>query len=186
MLASLLPVPELVTRVVHPLMELIGQRWYSGTLTVAQEHMVSALLRNLLGGLVRLYHPREPRVRLIFATPASELHEFGILCGAMLAVSVGVEAIYLGPNLPTPEIVSITNRLKPHALVLGIAAPAYVADLKGSVAFIAAQIPAATELWIGGRDAQGAIAGTSADRIVFLEDFESIQPHLTRLLEAHR
>ena len=185
-LASLLPVPELVACVVHPLMDLIGKRWYNGTLTVAQEHMVSALLRNLLGGLVRLYHPREPRVRLLFATPASELHEFGILCGAMLAVSVGIEAVYLGPNLPTPEIVSITNRLQPQALVLGVAAPAYVPDLKGAVAFIAAQIPPATELWIGGRDAPDAIPRTPADRVTFLEDFASIQPHLTRLLEAQR
>ena len=184
-LASLLPVPELVTRVVQPLMDLIGKRWYNGTLAVAQEHMVSALLRNLLGGLVRLYHPREPRVRVIFATPAGEPHEFGILCGAMLAVSAGVEAIYLGPNLPTPEIVSITNRLKPQALVLGIAAPAYVAGLKDSVAFIAAQIPPATELWLGGRDAREAIP-TPANRITFLEDFESILPHLTRLLKASR
>jgi MerR family transcriptional regulator, light-induced transcriptional regulator len=183
-LASLLPVPELVTRVVHPLMDLIGKRWHNGTLTVAQEHMVSALLRNLLGGLVRLYHPREPRVRIIFATPASELHEFGILCAAMLAVSVGIEAIYLGPNLPAPEIVSITNRLQPQALVLGVAAPACVPDLRDAVAFIAAQIPPATELWIGGRDAQDAIPGTSPDRITFLEDFESIQPQFTRLLEA--
>lgn len=185
-LASLLPVPELVTCVVHPLMDLAGKRWYSGTLTVAQEHMVSALLRNLLGGLVRLYHPREPRVRLLFATPASELHEFGILCGAMLAVSSGIEAIYLGPNLPTSEIVSITNRLKPQALVLGVAAPSYVADLKGSVAFIAAQIPPATELWIGGREAEGAIPEPPQARITFLPDFEAIQPHLSRLIAATR
>ncbi|MEO8373025.1 MAG: MerR family transcriptional regulator [Candidatus Solibacter sp.] len=183
-LASLLPVQELVHKVVQPLMELVGKRWYNGTLTVAQEHMVSALLRNLLGGLVRLYHPREPRVRVIFATPASELHEFGILCGAMLAVSVGIEAIYLGPNLPTPEIVSITNRLKPRALVLGVAAPAYVPDLSGAVDFIAGQIPASTEIWIGGRDAQPAIATAASDRIRFLKDFEAMQPHLTRLLET--
>jgi hypothetical protein len=102
----------------------------------------------------------------------------------MLAVSVGIEANYLGPNLPAPEIVSITNRLQPQALVLGVAAPASVPDLRDAVAFIAAQIPPATELWIGGRDAQDAIPGTSPDRITFLEDFESIQPQLTRLLEA--
>ncbi|MCX6629492.1 MAG: MerR family transcriptional regulator [Candidatus Solibacter sp.] len=185
-LASLLPVPELIARVVHPLMDLVGQRWYNGTLTVAQEHMVSVLLRNLLGGLVRLYHPREPRVRLIFATPASELHEFGILCGAMLAVAVGLEAIYLGPNLPTPEIISITNRLKPHALVLGVVAPAYVPDLEGALGFIAAQIPPATEVWVGGRRGEPAIPGIPPGRIIFLEDFESMQPHLVRLLEAAR
>ena len=185
-LASLLPVPELVHKVVQPLMELVGERWQNGKLTVAQEHMVSALLRNLLGGLVRLFYPREPRVRLLFATPANELHEFGILCGAMLAVSAGAEAVYLGPNLPTPEIVAITNLLKPRALVLGVVAPAYIPDLSGVVDFIAAQIPPSTEVWIGGRDAQPAIPNAPLERIQFLADLDSMQPHLARLLETAR
>ncbi len=134
-LASLLPIPELVFRVVHPLLSVVGQRWYKGSLTVAQEHMISALLRNLLGGLVRLHQPQRQALRLLFATPAGELHEFGILCGAMLAVATGAEAIYLGPNLPVPEIIGITNRLKPDALVLGVVAPQYIADLTGDTAF---------------------------------------------------
>ncbi|MEO8594650.1 MAG: MerR family transcriptional regulator [Candidatus Solibacter sp.] len=185
-LASLLPVPDLVTKAVQPLLELVGKRWYNGTITVAQEHMVSALLRNLLGGLVRLYHPREPRVRLIFATPSSEMHEFGILCGAMLAVAAGVEAIYLGPNLPTPEIVSITNRLKPNALVLGVVAPSYIADLSGAIQYIAAQVTASTEVWIGGHNAPPAIPDPPPGRITFLADFEAMQPQITRLLETVR
>jgi len=185
-LASLLPASELVYKVVQPLMDLVGNRWYNGTLTVAQEHMVSALLRNLLGGLVRLYQPREPRVRLLFATPSSELHEFGILCGAMLTVAAGAEAIYLGPNLPTPEIVAITNRLKPHALVLGVAAPNYVPGLSGAMAFIAAQIPPSTELWIGGRLVRPAIPDPLPGCIQFMEDLESLLPHLTRLQDSLR
>jgi MerR family transcriptional regulator, light-induced transcriptional regulator len=183
-LASLLPIPELVYRVVHPLLDLVGKRWYGGSLTVAQEHMISALLRNLLGGLVRLYHPREPRVRLLFATPAGELHEFGILCGAMLAVAAGVEAVYLGPNLPTPEIVGIANRLKPDGLVLGVVAPEYIPDLPGALHFIADQIPAKTALWLGGRNAKAALPGVDQERVVFLENFESMPPYLTRLLEG--
>ena len=185
-LASLLPIPELVYRVIHPLLERIGKRWYAGSLTVAQEHMISALLRNLLGGLVRLYHPREPRVRVLFATPEGELHEFGILCGAMFAVAEGVEAIYLGPNLPTPEVVAITNRLKPDALVLGVVAPDYVADLSEALHFIAAQIPASTALWIGGHRAKAAIRGEPSPRMIFLETFESMPPQLSGLLETPR
>jgi MerR family transcriptional regulator, light-induced transcriptional regulator len=171
---------------VHPLLDLVGKRWCVGSLTVAQEHMISALLRNLLGGLVRLYHPREPRVRLLFATPAGELHEFGILCGAMLAVAAGVEAIYLGPNLPTPEIVAITNRLQPDVLVLGVVAPLYVPDLPGSLQFILDQIPQRTCVWLGGDGANAAVAGEPPPRMIFLDEFEAMSPHLTRLLEEAR
>ena len=184
LLASLLPVPELVFRVVHPLFLLVGKRWYAGSLTVAQEHMVSALLRNLLGGLVRLYHPRESKVRLLFATPAGELHEFGILCAAMLAISAGADAIYLGPNLPTPEIIGITNRLKPDALVMGVVAPQYIPDLSGALHFIGGQIPESTALWIGGHRARAAMSEGGPPRITFLEDFESMSPHLAGLLEG--
>jgi DNA-binding transcriptional MerR regulator len=183
-LASLLPIPDFIYRVAHPLLDVVGRRWFAGSLTVAQEHMISALLRNLLGGLVRLYHPREPRVRLLFATPSGEMHEFGILCGAMLAVAAGAEAIYLGPNLPTPEIVGITNRLKPQALVLGVVAPQYIPDLSGVLRFIADQIPERTLLWVGGEGAQAAIPGDPPERVVFLEDFESMAPHLANLLTA--
>jgi hypothetical protein len=183
-LASLLPIPELVFRVVHPLLDVVGKRWYSGAFTVAQEHMVSALLRNLLGGLMRIHHPREPRLRLLFATPAGELHEFGILCGAMLSVASGAEAVYLGPNLPVPEIVGITNRLKPNALVLGVVAPQYIADLQGSLAFIGDQIPETTDLWVGGHNARTAISDPGSLRSVFLESFEAMNPNLDRLRDA--
>jgi DNA-binding transcriptional MerR regulator len=186
LLAAALPIPELIVRVVQPLLDVVGRRWYGGSLTVAQEHMISALLRNLLGGLVRLYHPREPKVRLLFATPAGELHEFGILCAAILAISAGADAVYLGPNLPTPEVVAITNRLKPDALVMGVVAPDYIPELGGALDFIGGQIPATTALWVGGHRARAAIREPGTPRIVFLEAMESMTPHLARLLEAQR
>lgn len=183
-LASLLPIPELVFRVVHPLLAVVGRRWYKGSLTVAQEHMISALLRNLLGGLMRLQQPRRQALRLLFATPAGELHEFGILCGAMLAVATGAEAIYLGPNLPVPEIIGITNRLKPDALVLGVVAPQYIADLTGMLHFIGDEIPSATGLWVGGHTAKDAVAEPASPRLTFLENFEAMTAHLTQVQAA--
>ena len=84
-LAVLLPVDKLVGEVVFPLMQLVGERWQHGTLTIAQEHMTSSILRNLLGGLVRLSTSSTPSQRILFATPSGELHEFGILAAAMLA-----------------------------------------------------------------------------------------------------
>ena len=68
-LAALLPVDRLVSEVVFPLMQLVGDRWHDGTLTIAQEHMTSSILRNLLGGLVRLSTSSTPSQRILFATP---------------------------------------------------------------------------------------------------------------------
>ena len=68
-LAVLLPPRTLVHQVVVPLMRHVGDQWYRGDLTIAQEHLVSGTLRNLLGALVRLYVRRQATNAILFATP---------------------------------------------------------------------------------------------------------------------
>jgi DNA-binding transcriptional MerR regulator len=74
---------DLVHRVVLPVMKRVGDDWYAERLTIAQEHLISSALRNLLGALVRLYAREQAVRRLLFATPSGERHEFGILAAAM-------------------------------------------------------------------------------------------------------
>ena len=109
-LAALLPAADLVKQIALPLMRLVGDRWHRGTLTIAHEHMASAVLRNLFGSMLRMYKPMEPVVKLILATPSGEHHEFGILAAAMLAAPLGLEPIYLGANLPSAEIAAAAER----------------------------------------------------------------------------
>ncbi|MBV9271957.1 MAG: MerR family transcriptional regulator, partial [Candidatus Eremiobacteraeota bacterium] len=53
--AALLHQPEdLVLTVLSPLMNHVGRLWERNRLSVAQEHLVSVLVRNLIGSLARL------------------------------------------------------------------------------------------------------------------------------------
>jgi MerR family transcriptional regulator, light-induced transcriptional regulator len=83
-LAAVLSPRDLVYRVVVPLMHEVGARWHDGQLAIAQEHLVSQLLRNLLGSMVQLFRSSNPTMKMVLATPAGESHEFGILASAML------------------------------------------------------------------------------------------------------
>jgi hypothetical protein len=49
LLAAVLGPREMVYRVALPLMQEVGEAWHDGKLSIAQEHMTSALLRNLAG-----------------------------------------------------------------------------------------------------------------------------------------
>jgi len=180
-LAALLPVHELVGEVVLPLMRLVGDRWQDGTLTVAQEHMTSAILRNLLGGLVRLRTPSSQPLRLLFATPSGELHEFGILAAAMLAVASGFEALYLGPNLPAGEIVAAVEQTSPQAVVLGIKASEPTPETIEELRLVSSKLPKRTELWLGGSEVKKALPSVRGARVFALENFAELDVHLARL-----
>src|SRR5579871_5076006 len=59
-LAAVLSPSDLVYEVAVPLMSEVGTRWHNGTLAIAQEHLVSEMLRTLLGSLLRLFRPSNP------------------------------------------------------------------------------------------------------------------------------
>jgi methanogenic corrinoid protein MtbC1 len=185
-LAALLPVDRLVSEVVFPLMQLVGDRWHKGTLTIAQEHMTSSILRNLLGGLVRLNTSSTPSHRILFATPSREMHEFGILAAAMLAVAGGFEALYLGSSLPALEIVATAEQTSPRAVVVGIKASEPTQATMEELRLLAAKLPKTAELWIGGSDVKRILSSIGGARTFALEDFTELEEHLARLKKGGR
>jgi len=185
-LAALLPVDRLVSEVVFPLMQLVGDRWQDGTLTIAQEHMASSILRNLLGGLVRLGTSSTPSQRILFATPSGEMHEFGILAAAMLAVAGGFEALYLGSSLPALEIVAAAEQTSPRAVVVGIKASEPARATIEELRLLAAKLPKTVELWLGGGSVKGTLSSIGGARTFALENFSELEQHLARLKKEVR
>ncbi len=172
---------ELVYRVALPLMREVGEAWHEGKLSVAQEHMTSALLRNLLGAMIPLHRRTSPAGKLLFATPSGEQHEFGILLSAILAVGGGLGILYLGANLPAEEIVTAAQKAAPQAVILGfIGADGAKAGLR-DVHEIARKLPAKIELWIGGAKDESLVKKIGRTRALLIEDFETLERHLIRL-----
>ncbi len=180
-LALLLTPAGLVHKVVLPLMRVVGENWENGTFQIAQEHMFSACVRNLLGGLVRVQRPGNGAARLLLTTPSKELHEFGILAAAMLAVANEFQVAYLGPNLPAGEILSAAGKCTPDVVVLGIMETNATPSVRQAVDWLASELPASTELWVGGTGAADVVNGAGRGGIHILEDLADFERHLTRL-----
>lgn len=149
-LAALLPVRDLVHRVVVPLMRHVGEAWERDEMSIAEEHLTSSVLRNLLGTVVRLQAGGRPAKRLVFATLGGERHEFGILCAAMLASGGGLGVLYLGVDLPAAEIVTAVGRTAARVVVVGVTGAAGVDETLAGLEQLAALLPATTEVWAGG------------------------------------
>jgi DNA-binding transcriptional MerR regulator/methylmalonyl-CoA mutase cobalamin-binding subunit len=181
LLAGVLSPRDLIYRVALPLLREIGSSWHAGTASIAQEHMTSALLRNLLGGLISRYHKRSSTAKILFTTPTGEQHEFGLLVSAMLAAGGGLGIIYLGPNLPAEEIITAAVKTGARAVVLGFVG----ADAHGhgmdDLEKVAHQMPTNIEIWVGGVKDKTKLEKISRTRALLMEDFESLEQNLVRL-----
>ena len=179
-LALLLSPAGMVHEVVLPLMRLTGDNWENGTFQIAQEHMFSACLRNLLGGLVRLHRPGNRSARMLLTTPSNEMHEFGILAAAMLAVAQDFQVTYLGPNLPAGEILSAAEKCAANVVVLGIMKINATPAVKREMTWLMSELPVSTELWAGGPGAAEAFDGVARSGVFILEDLADFERHLSR------
>ncbi len=129
-------------------MQEVGARWHDGRLSVAQEHLVSQMLRNLLGSLIRLFRPSTPARRMVAATPAGESHEFGVLAAAMLAAIAGIDVVYLGPDLPASETGRAALIVVAPIVLYGITV---VTDRTlEEIKKVARAMPEKSTLWLGG------------------------------------
>ena len=177
-LAASLSPRDLVYRVTVPLMREVGIRWHNGTLAIAQEHLVSHMLRNLLGSMVRLFCPSNSTVRMVLATPVGELHEFGILSSAMLASIAGIEPIYLGADLPAREIADAALRSRAQVILLGITL--IKESTAGEVRALAGAMPEGSELWLGGAASADLDLANSGRKTVLLQDLPALENECRR------
>jgi DNA-binding transcriptional MerR regulator len=116
--AALLPADVLIFSVILPILREAGARWDAGAIRPAQEHLVSASVRSVLGGLLRTMPPATDDEAIVFATLAGERHELGLLSAAVLAAHAGHRVTYLGPDVPATDLVHAVNLVKPSTVVV--------------------------------------------------------------------
>jgi DNA-binding transcriptional MerR regulator len=146
---ALLSPREVVLEVVAPALHELRQGWQEDGLCILGEHAVSALIRTELGQLVSA-GSRNPGPPIVCTTPAGEPHELGVLLVSVLVAVHGLRPLYLGPNLPAPQIVEAARLSRASAVALSIVT-LEPADAQREIDKVSAELPPAIELLLGGR-----------------------------------
>jgi methylmalonyl-CoA mutase cobalamin-binding subunit len=102
--ASTMGVPAFIETVVAPLLRRVGDEWHAGRVTVAQEHLVSSLVHDIVAENMRSFAARSGGPRVLVATLAGERHAIGTALVGAAAAADGWNVLYLGPDLPATEI----------------------------------------------------------------------------------
>ena len=173
--------PRLIHGVIVPTLRTVGERWQVGELHVSQEHAATALLRNVLGSMLRAGTRETTGPIVLFTTPAGELHELGALSAALLASTMGCRVLYLGPSLPADEILFAVRRARADALALSIlcAGNDRTAD---ELAIVAAGLSPRVALLAGGDGARHHVEALGR-RARILADLTELEAEL-RALDA--
>ena len=155
--------PDFILQIVAPLLSQVGQEVERRRLNVAQEHLLSSILRTHLGRLYQsfLLLPASGPI-VLFATPEGNLHEFGILLAAILAALQGLRTHFLGANLPAQDLLKAAHDTGAAILVIGATAippEIQVRPLNSYFSEIDKKLPKSIEVWLGGDSALSASTG---------------------------
>jgi hypothetical protein len=169
--AVLLPPRDLVLTVVLPLLREVGARWERGALRPSQEHLISAIVRSVLGGLLRAATRPNGHARpdAVFATPSGERHELGLLSAAVLAASAGIRVVYLGPDLPAADIAHAAATTDARAVVLALTTRGALAQAERRALL---RLSRERTVWAGGA-AAGRVTRPGDGQIRAIGDLES-------------
>jgi methanogenic corrinoid protein MtbC1 len=171
---------DFVRHVAVPLLDEVGTRWSCGELSVADEHLTSGLLRNLLVSLIRTRR-RAVGPTVLLATPSGERHELGILLVTLLVADAGLGFCYLGADLPADQVVDAAARARVNVVGLSLVNGENRRIAVAEVRQIEAELPLGTELWLGGRDARAATRSLSGSRAFVIDDLDALDEEITRL-----
>ena len=179
--AITLGVSVFLDQVLAPLLKRIGEGWSQRSVSVAQEHMASAVIRRVLGWLMRVYEVRNGAPRVVVATPPRYTHELGALMAAASAAAEGWSVTYLGPDLPVADLVSAVGQSGARAVAISAVHQPQGGDLLGVLRDTRARLPADVTLLVGGAGALEIRAEAEAAGARVVESLAEFRALLLRL-----
>jgi methanogenic corrinoid protein MtbC1 len=148
---AILPLEQALTRVLGPVLRLVGDGWADGELTVAQEHLVSSAVRARLERLLADVRGRVRGVAVLACVPG-ERHELGLLMLGTLLRADGWQVAYLGADAPLDDALDLADQLEAVLLCLSVTIRDHAADLDRP------ELPEGLTLALGGSAASDRLA----------------------------
>ncbi|MBX3114148.1 MAG: cobalamin B12-binding domain-containing protein [Fimbriimonadaceae bacterium] len=118
-----LGIDRFLSEVVVPLLNELDTGWEERRISIAQEHLASAVLRTQLEKARLTIQVPTNAPRILVTTPSGQLHEIGALLAAISAARHGWNVTYLGPNLPSDEIATAAAKTHSNAVGLSLVYP---------------------------------------------------------------
>src|SRR6478672_1064621 len=103
-----------------PTLQLVGEEWAHGRLTVAGEHLVSYAVQRRLAAAYEAASVRVDGPTLLIGLPPGSRHELGLLAFAVAARRAGFATVYVGADLPAEDWVRAIEARHAAGMVMAV------------------------------------------------------------------
>lgn len=122
-----LDIRDLYIDVFQPAMHEVGRLWETNQMTVAQEHLATAITQSVMAQLYAHVFARTARGLTMIATCiGGELHELGIRMVADFFEMDGWDVYYLGANVPSADVVRMIDEHTADLLAISVTLSSHV------------------------------------------------------------
>jgi len=148
-------------RCVQPAMYEIGSLWQQNRISVAQEHLATAITQFVLAQAYAHAPAEHPKPkRALFANIETNHHALGLRIVSDVFELAGWATQYLGSNVPTSALLSQVDAAPPDILGVSISMPQQFAHARAAIAALRAEFGArCPAVVIGGLAVNQYIAG---------------------------
>ena len=110
-------IDKTINFLVFPFLEKIGILWQTDHIRIAQEHLISNIIRQkLIMGIQNVSNLQISNKTVIMYLPQNEHHELGLLYAYYLLKIRGTKVTYLGADTPLDELEFVAKLQKPQFL----------------------------------------------------------------------
>jgi diguanylate cyclase (GGDEF)-like protein len=156
-----LTVAGLYEQVIAPAMARIGELWEQGEITIADEHLASALNLKVMASVYAASLPDKPALdhgSVLLAGVEGDRHGVGLRMAGDVLELAGFEVHYLGEDVSTADLISAVAARGPDVIALAVPTPAARAAAEATIAELRMRFPK-VPLVVGGQGAAGGLAG---------------------------
>jgi MerR family transcriptional regulator, light-induced transcriptional regulator len=151
-IASGLSVHDLYQGVLARAQYRVGELWQSNQITVAREHLATAVTQSLVADLAATAsRVTSNRVGVLVACVEGEQHDIGARMVADMLDLDGFSVRFLGADVPTGALLSMLREESPRLLVLSAAMTERVVALRTAVARVRQVHGAGLRIFVGGQ-----------------------------------
>ncbi len=120
---------------IYPFFQKIGILWQTGSISPAQEHFISNLIRQKIIVAIdgQVVSSSNYNKKYLLYLPENELHEISLLFSAYLIKSRNNKIMYIGQNVPHDDLVNIYMDHNPDCLVSVLTASPPASDVQAYV-----------------------------------------------------
>jgi methanogenic corrinoid protein MtbC1 len=130
-----MPLRQIYLEVFQPALYEVGRLWETGRVSVAQEHLATAITQTILSTIyAEALIPAPTGQRAIVACLSGNYHEIGARMVADLLQLSGFDALFLGANTPEQSFLEMVDDLKPQVIGLPSSLPRHVEQVRATIA----------------------------------------------------